>query len=227
MIFQEVGAGRREVGCGVGEVFADGGGVAGDEVVVERFIVGEVEAHFLEAGFEVPIGFGEEEEVGIGLAELVDGLVPELAFGRGRGGWEISPGLVEDLFKEQHGHVAAEAVAMFGDGFQRFDDGVAGVLAAEVELCGIGPGGEVGVFAVGDMDGAVGAFDGEGFVGGLGGLDEAFGMLLDPGVVESGVVGDEVEDQLEAVRVEVLSESGEGGEAAQRGGWSVGFRGVG
>lgn len=215
VVFEEVGATGDEVVGGVAEVFSDCGGIPLDEVVVERFIVGEVEADFLESGFEVPVGFGEEEEVGVSFSELLDGFGPELAFGWRGGGGEVAPGLEEYLVEEEHCHVAAEAVAMFGDGFQRFGDGLAGIGAAEVELGGIGPGGEVGVFAVGYVDGAAGGFDGEGFRVGLGGLDEAFGVLSDPGVVESGVVGDEVEDELEAVGVEVLSELGEGGESTE------------
>ena len=45
--------------------------------------------------------------------------------------------------------------------------------------------------------------------------DEILGVVLDPGMIQAGVVGDEVEHQPQAALAEPLAQAGQGGIAAQ------------
>ena len=65
-----------------------------------------------EALFGAPVGLGEENEVGNGGV----GFGPEFFFGLRRVAEEVTPVGVEDVVELEHGHVAADAVAVGGDG---------------------------------------------------------------------------------------------------------------
>ncbi len=136
----------------------DAGSVAGDKAVVEFLVVGEIEALGLEFGFQAPIGFGEKEEGGVEGFDGRDGVGPETVDSRW---WMVDrngkpgPGLGEDFGKNEHGHVAADAIATVGDGVEHFEHFGVGLGTAVIELDGIGPSREVWVFAVGEEAEAV------------------------------------------------------------------------
>ena len=60
----------------------------------------------------------------------------------------LAPGPLDDVRQEQHGHVAADAVAALGDTDQLGRHGPAQARRAIVELQGVGPAGEIRVAAM-------------------------------------------------------------------------------
>ena len=95
-------------------------------------------------------------------------------------------------------------------------DGGVGV----VELQRVGPAGEIGIAAVGEQQVAGRSIDpgvilrSAGQVE-FGAVDEILGMLLDPGMIEAHVIGDEIEHQLQAALLQSFAEAGQGGVAAE------------
>ena len=177
------------------------------EAIVEPFIVGVVEALLLERPFQVPVDLGHEEEAGNTFAHPLGRRRPEERR-------TLAPGSFEDLGQDQHGHVAAHAVALSGNPHQfadhRFLRGGVGV----VELQCVGPAGEIGITAVGEDQIAPLAFD-SGIVlrsAGqveFGALNEIVGMIFDPGMIEPHVIGHEVEHELQAALAEPLAQAGQ------------------
>ena len=112
-----------------------------------------------------------------------------------------SPGPLEDFRQEEHGHVAAHAVAPCGDAVELAEHGVLQRRVAVVQLQRIGPAGEVRVAAVGEDAVAAGR---DHPVCSSGAARPArsrsrrrrnVGVLIHPGVVGRDVVGHEVEDE--------------------------------
>ena len=121
-----------------------------------------------------------------------------------------SPGPLEDLRQDQHGHVATQAVTLPGNLFQNADHGLLRRRIAVVELQRIGPAGKVGIAPVRQEQIALRALDPGIVFGGLGQVefgprDVVFGVLVHPGVIEAGMIGDEIEHQLEAPLLEPRS----------------------
>ena len=91
---------------------------------------------------------------------------------------------------------------------------------AVVELQRVGPAGEIRIAAVGEHQVALRSRDPRVVLRRarqvlLGARDEVLGMLLDPGMIQAGVVGDEVEHQPQAARAEPLAQAGQRRVAAQ------------
>ena len=115
------------------------------------------------------------------------------------GSGAAAPGALEDVVQHEHGHVAADAVALSGDLRDRLDHRLPEPRLKGVELEHIGPRREVGIPAAGEhlssrLD------EGRRIVPRIVGvpLNEVFGMFADPGVVRRHMVGNEVEDQPQA-----------------------------
>jgi hypothetical protein len=176
--------------------------------VVEAFVVAVVEPLLLQGPFEVPVGLGDEQEVGVALADLGDRVRPEV-LGRCRAR-PFAPGLREHVGHQQHGHVAAHAVRLVGDRGEGVDGRRAQLVAEGVELDDVRPGREVGVAASGE-DLAAGLQEGGGVAGQVvgGALDQAAGAFGQPGVVGGDVVGDVVEDQPDATGGQLGAGSGQ------------------
>jgi hypothetical protein len=104
-----------------------------------------VEAELLQAPLEIPVHLGDEHELGV----PGDRRRPELLVGH-RVGTPV-PGAGEHLVEEQHGHVAADRVAVPADRRQRLAHGVLGSPTAVVELGGVVPGHRGAVVAVVDV----------------------------------------------------------------------------
>ena len=88
------------------------GGVVAAQAVVDALVVGQVEALQQQLGLEVPVGLGHEQEAGVLGLDRPDQARPVLL-----GRWRPharAPGAGEDRVEHQHGHVAAQAVALPG-----------------------------------------------------------------------------------------------------------------
>ena len=90
------------------EMLAHRPGMAVAEAVVEPLVVGVIEALLLERPFQVPVDLGHEEEAGNALAHALGRRRPEERR-------TLAPGSLEHVRQDQHGHVAAHAVALTGD----------------------------------------------------------------------------------------------------------------
>src|SRR5512144_475899 len=90
------------------EVLADGPRVTLFQAVVEPLVVGVVEALLLEGPLEVPVDFGHEEEARDPGADGLRDPGPERRCGD-------PPRPLEDFRKDEHRHVASDAVALAGD----------------------------------------------------------------------------------------------------------------
>ena len=117
-----------------------------DQPVVQPLVVGVVEALGQQFPFHVPIDLGQEQEIGVLLLDSGDDHLPELSFRDGAGA--LAPRLGEDATGDQHGHVAAQAIALPGDLQQSRGGTVARGGAENVDLRGVRPGGEVWVAPV-------------------------------------------------------------------------------
>ena len=212
VVFQEAGELVLIVEPGV-KMLAHGPGVAVAQAVVEPLVVGVVEALLLQRPFQVPIDLGHEAEAGMALADLLRRRRPEERR-------SLAPGALEHVGQHEHRHVAADAVALAGDSHQLADHRLLRVRVGVVELQRVGPAGEIGIAAVGQEQIALLAFDPGVVLRGaaqveLRALDEMLGMILDPGMTEPHVIGDEIEHQLEAALLQPLAQPGQRGIAAE------------
>ncbi len=119
--------------------------------VIQALVVAVIEALLLQGPFHVPIGLGHKGEVQVLLAHGGDRLRPE----RFR---THSPGAFKDFGQQQHGHVAAHAVAFAADCGQLLDLGGLQCGIGVVELQRVGPAGIVRVAAMRDGAQAVSGF---------------------------------------------------------------------
>ena len=119
------------------------------------------------------------------------------------------PGALEDVVQHEHGHVAADAVALFGNLRDRLDHRLPEPGLKGVELEHIRPRREVRVPAAGEHLPPNSMKDAGSFFSILSApLNEVLGMIADPGVVRRHVVGNEVEDQPQSALAEHASRGG-------------------
>ena len=169
--------------------------------VVEFLVVAEVEALLLQLPLQVPVGLGDELELRPLRLDRRDERRP-VVVGRPCSG-PRAPGALEDRVQHEHGHVAADAVALPGDLRDRLDHRLPEPRLKGVELEHIGPRREEGVPAAGKHLSAR-LDEGRRIVPRVVGvpLDEVFRVIADPGVVRSDVVGHEIEDEPHAALCE-------------------------
>src|SRR4051812_28779144 len=86
-------------------------GVAVAETIVEALVVRVVEALLVHGRFEVPIDFGHEAESWNPFANARRRLGPEERS-------TTTPGALEDIGEDEHGHVTPHPVALFGNSEQ-------------------------------------------------------------------------------------------------------------
>ena len=118
-------------------------GVTLAQAVVQPLVVGVIESLLLHRPFPVPVDLGHELEVRMFAPHGLGCLRPE----------EVSPdapSAFEHVGQDQHGHVAAHAVALPGDSLQLADHRLLQFRVAVVELQGVGPALKVRVPAVGE-----------------------------------------------------------------------------
>ena len=175
------------------------------QTVVQALVVGVVEALLLQRPFEVPVDLNHEEEAWGALAHPPRRLGPEE--------WgALTPGALEDVGQDQHGHVAADAVALARDFQKDVDHRFLRRGVGVVKLQRVGPAGEVRIAAI-RKDGVAGlALDRRVVLRSTGQVvlraaDEMLGMILDPRVAEPHVIGDEIEHEFQAALLETIAHS--------------------
>ena len=126
----------------------------------------------------------------------------------------MTPGPLEDLRQDEHGHVAADAVALPGDLQELRDHRLLSGRMTVVKLQCVRPAVEVRVPAMGEQQVAPRPLHARvvlwrsrqiRFCPG----DVVLGVVLHPGVIQAGVVGDEVEHQPQAPCPEPLAQAGQ------------------
>src|SRR5499433_3401663 len=111
--------------------------------IVEPLVVSVVEALLHHGPLEIPIHLRHEREARCALPRPADRLRPEQ--------WRPSPpGPLEDVRQDEHGHVAADAVALASNPEQLADHRLLRGRIAVVELQRVRPAVEVRVTAIGD-----------------------------------------------------------------------------
>ena len=140
VVLQEPGEPVLIVEAGV-EVLAHRPRVPLAEPVVQPLVVGVVEALLQHRPFEVPVDLGHEAEA----RDAARGPAPSH---RARTAGRDAPGALEDVRQDEHGHVAAHAVALPGDPEQLAEHRLLRGRVAVVELQRVGPAGEVRVAPV-------------------------------------------------------------------------------
>ena len=202
-----------------GQVRTHSGRVRAQEPVVHRLVVGEVEALLQELPFAVPVGLGDEEEVGVPLAHRGHRLRPE-ALADPVVLEAITPRPLDHVRQQQHRHVAARAVALRGHRLELGEHGRAAGTVRVVHLRGVPPGGEVGVAAVGEDEAAARPVEGLGMARDLvlRAPDVGERRLRQHRVVGGGVVGHEIEHEAHAVAGQHRAQGGQGGGSAEVGG---------
>jgi hypothetical protein len=110
--------------------------------------------------------------------------------------------------RQQHGHVAAHAVALQGDRLELVQHARAPGAMSVVHLRGVLPGREERIAPVGDDEAAARPEEGLGMARDvvLGAADVRMRALREQRMVGRGVVGDEVEHEPHAVRGEARAE---------------------
>jgi hypothetical protein len=197
------------------QVAADAGRVALAEEVVQLLVVDEVEAFLVQPVLQPPVRLGEEQEARLAREHGRDRRPPE-ALQRRLRPQAAFPCPRKDVRQHEHGHVAADAVALGGDAAEDLLHGLASGAARVVDLGGVGPGREVRVAAVGD-DGPVARAEERRRVTGevfRRAAHEGLGLLAHQPVVARGVVGDEIQDDPDAQRREPRAEDLEAAGAA-------------
>ena len=126
------------------EVLAHGPSVLLSQSVVQALVVGVVEALLLQRPFHVPVDLGHEQEVRMFPSHGLGRLRPE-------GIGPDAPGAFEHSGHDEHGHVAAHAIALAGDSLQLADHCLLQFRVGIVELQRVGPTVKVRVSAVGEQ----------------------------------------------------------------------------
>src|SRR4051812_19095917 len=129
-------------------MFPDGRGHPGMEAVVKTLVVSEIKAFLLQTPLHIPVDLRDETKSGMIFAHGGDGFRPERHIGGSNAAtWNraLAPGFKEDVWFDQHRHVAADAIAQFGHAAELIDHGAAAFRVAIVELDSIPPSGEIRV----------------------------------------------------------------------------------
>ena len=176
--------------------------------VVEFLVVAEVETLLLQLPLQIPIRLGDEPELRVPALDRRDHRRPVVVVGFGPGA--ATPRALEGGVQHEHGHVAPNAVALFGNLRDRLDRRLPERGLKGVELEHIRPRREVRVPAAGEHLSAQ-LDEGPRIAASIlsAPLNEVLGMIAGPGVVRRHVVGNEVEDQPQSTLIELAPRGGE------------------
>ncbi len=86
--------------------------------IVQPFIIGVCEPLLLQDPLQIPVHLGQEHKIRMTTAHVGEGVRPEGFLDGGAaiaGPSRVAPRLQEHIGQEQHGHIAAHAVAAVGD----------------------------------------------------------------------------------------------------------------
>jgi hypothetical protein len=120
----------------------------------------------------------------------------------------------EHVGEHQHGHVAAHTVALTSDLHQFRDHGALGGWIAVIELQRVGPARKVRIPPVSEHALSLRSCDPRIVLRrasqvSFGALHVVLGVLVHPGMIQTGVVGHEIEEQPQAAHTEPLAETAE------------------
>ena len=184
------------------------------QTVVKALVVTKVEALLLQLPFEVPVSFGNKEEVGIGFFDGRNQLAP--VFCCRRLSRTAAPGTFEDRIKQQHRHVTTDAVALAGDTQNGFEDGTTKLGLEGIQLQYILPGRKIRIASACENMSSQ-ANKGRGITLRIVkiALNEIVRMDNDPGMVRCHVIGNKIENQTEASLRQLLPSRGKSFRTAQ------------
>jgi dipeptidyl aminopeptidase/acylaminoacyl peptidase len=226
VIFQEAGPIALQF-WRLSEAVVDLGEIDVAHLVVEELIVGVGKAEAEQARLGAPIGFGEKGEAGHGVVRFG----PEfICWGR-HAAEEMIPTTGKNIVEEEHGHITPNTVAVIGDIAQLGDASGAKSGEEMIELGDIPPGRIVRIFGESDEARAlrgIGGIKERGILREIlrGALDVEFGMFAQPGMIERGVIRDEVQVQDHAAGVQFSAHEIERGPGADARIGNVGDDGV-
>ena len=193
MVFKETQEPRLVAHVGT-QVVADSGRVLADDPFAEPLVVAEVEPVLLKLPLQVPVGLGDEHGLRVPAAQVTYHGRPE--FLARLAPCPAAPGPGEDVAGHQHGHVAADSVALASDARQRLGRRSAHGWRERVELHDVGPWRKIRVAAAGQhmpSDGHPAPWVRLDVV--FIAVHEQLRVARHPGVVRGGVVGHAVEEQ--------------------------------
>jgi hypothetical protein len=162
--------------------------------VVKILVVNEREAEIEQALAGSPVCLGQQNQLGDGCMRVG----PELGRGRRCIAQEAAPDAAENVAQVQHGHVAANAVAMAGDGAEVRELRGAHLRAEMIQLRHVIPRREIRVLPERDEKASFRSFH-EAEAPGVAleilfrALHVVFRMLAHPRMIESRVIPDEIE----------------------------------
>ena len=119
-----------------------------NKAVIQPFVVAIVEALLLKVPLLIPIGFGNEQEIGIRTSHGWDEHLPEI--GSGLRTCTVAPRLTEDFVHYQHGYVATNAIAHTRDPGHSIKDGFPETGIKHIDLQHILPGRVKGILSAGE-----------------------------------------------------------------------------
>ncbi len=128
------------IAAGSQQMIADAVDAVVFQAVIQALIVGVVEAERLQFGLHLPVDFGHKHEVAVLLFDRRDYILPIF---RSRQFDAFGPQIAEHTVDKQHRHIAADAVALLGDGLDSRQRLFTPFLRKGVDLCGIRPGRKV------------------------------------------------------------------------------------
>ena len=204
VVLQEMRAGSETLRREFEQMALNSRSIARHQAVIQRLVIGVIESQRLQPRLQTPIRLGKEEKSGVKLDDR-DGRGPEFGNGRRRGNGKPLPGFGEDIVEYEHGHVATDAIATAGDDLQQPGHLARGSQPI-IQLDGIRPGGEIRVFAVSQPPNARAGFLGKGLGDLCQALHEDFRLFADPRMIETKVIGHEVQHQFQPVLVELATE---------------------
>ena len=103
------------------------------QAIVEPFVVAEIESLLLQFPLQVPIGLGHEQDVRIPLFHSADQLWP--VFGLRHGARAAAPCPRKDIVEQQHGHIAAKAVALLSETPNPSDEDIDAAMSGNLCRC--------------------------------------------------------------------------------------------
>jgi len=189
-------------------------------MVIERLVIGIIKTKPAQFRLQAPVSLGQKQEVRMRLADPGNGRRPKLLNGGGSCDGKMFPGFGENPVEHQHRHIAANTVAVPGDGGEQFRHRTACRIAPIVQLNSIRPRREIRILAIGQPANLPARLLRERASRLPGALHKQLRLLPDPGMVQPKMVGHEIQHQFHALRMKLPPKCREPRLATQRG-WDL------